>query len=60
MPLEKGSSDETRSRNIAEMERSGHPAKQAIAAAYHQQRKAKGKHKKHRRKARHHKRTRRR
>jgi hypothetical protein len=40
MPLEKGSSDKTRSRNIAEMRRSGYPAKQAIAAAYSQQRKS--------------------
>jgi len=41
MPLEKGSSNETRSRNIAEMRRSGYPAKQAAAAAYNQQRKSK-------------------
>ena len=60
MPLEKSASDEARSHNIAEMERSGHPAKQAIAAAYANQRKAKGKHKKHHRKVRKHKRSRRR
>lgn len=43
MPLSKGSSDKTRSKNIAEMRRAGHPAKQAIAAAYANQRKAKRK-----------------
>ena len=48
MPLHKGSSNETRSSNIAEMIRSGHPRDQAAAAAYAQQRKSKGKHKKHR------------
>lgn len=40
MPLKEGSSDETRSENIAEMIRSGHPADQAAAAAYRQQREA--------------------
>ncbi len=35
MPLAKGSSPETISRNIAEMIRAGHPRNQAIAAAYH-------------------------
>jgi hypothetical protein len=34
MPLEQGSSRETISRNIAEMVKSGHPQKQAIAAAF--------------------------
>jgi hypothetical protein len=45
MPLETGSSNATRSRNIAEMIRAGHPPAQAKAAAYRQQRKAR----KHRR-----------
>lgn len=33
MPLEKGTSEKVVGHNIAEMEASGHPAKQAIAAA---------------------------
>jgi len=33
MPLEKGSSSETVSKNISEMVESGHPQKQAVAAA---------------------------
>jgi len=41
MPLERGSSDATRSRNIAEMVRSGYSRAQAAAAAYRQQRKSK-------------------
>lgn len=40
MPLIKSSSDAARSENIAEMIRSGHPAKQAEAAAYANQREA--------------------
>ncbi len=40
MPLKKGSSDATRSENIAEMRRSGYPRDQAVAAAYSQQRKS--------------------
>jgi len=40
MPLIKSSSDAARSQNIAEMVKSGHPQKQAIAAAYHNQREA--------------------
>jgi hypothetical protein len=42
MPLKKGKSDATRSANIREMVKAGHPVKQAAAAAYQQQRKAKG------------------
>jgi hypothetical protein len=38
MPLAKGSSEEMIGKNIAEMEKSGHPRKQAIAAALHQAR----------------------
>ena len=34
MPLEHGSSREVMSRNISEMVKSGHPQKQAVAAAY--------------------------
>ena len=33
MPLEKGSSQEVISKNISEMRKSGHPEKQAVAAA---------------------------
>jgi hypothetical protein len=51
MPLESGTSDKTRSRNIAEMVRSGYPVKQAAAAAYSQQRKSARKHKRSKRKS---------
>ncbi len=44
MPLIKSSSDKARSENIAEMIRSGHPPKQAMAAAYANQREAKRTH----------------
>ena len=40
MPLKKGTSRETISKNIKEMEASGHPAKQAIAASLNQARKS--------------------
>ncbi len=40
MPLIQSSSDEARSKNIAEMIHSGHEPKQAEAAAYHNQREA--------------------
>ena len=43
MPLAQGASDKTRSKNIAEMRRAGYPARQAAAAAYSNQRKAKRK-----------------
>lgn len=42
MPLEKGSSETTISRNIAEMRKSGHPEAQAVAAAEREADKAKG------------------
>lgn len=38
MPLLKGKSSAVRAQNIAEMMKAGHPEKQAIAAAYRQQR----------------------
>lgn len=47
MPLEKGKSDATRSRNIEEMVRSGYPREQAAAAAYSNQRKSKRRKKRH-------------
>lgn len=43
MPLKKGSSNATRSANIAKEIRAGKPAKQAEAIAYSVQRKAKAK-----------------
>lgn len=41
MPLKKGSSKKTRQENIREMIESGHPARQAVAAAYAEQRRSK-------------------
>ena len=38
MPLKKGSSKKTRQENIKEMIASGHDPKQAVAAAYREQR----------------------
>lgn len=40
MPLIKSGSDKARQENIREMIGSGHPVKQAVAAAYHNQREA--------------------
>lgn len=40
MPLIHSSSNKARSENIKEMIASGHPVKQAVAAAYHNQREA--------------------
>ena len=38
MPLKKGKSRKTFEENVSEMVRAGHPQKQALAAAYRQQR----------------------
>jgi len=46
MPLKKGTSNTTRSANIREMVKAGHPVKQAAAAAYRQQRQSKASRKK--------------
>lgn len=43
MPLKKGSSEKTRSLNIAKEVRAGKPVKQAVAIGYAVQRKAKSK-----------------
>lgn len=40
MPLIKSVSDKARQENIREMIDAGHPVKQAVAAAYHNQREA--------------------
>jgi hypothetical protein len=45
MPLRRGSSRKIVSENIREMVRSGHPQKQAVAAALRQSRAGKGKRK---------------
>jgi hypothetical protein len=43
MPLRAGRSADTRNKNIREMINSGHPPKQAVAAAYRKQRESKPK-----------------
>lgn len=43
MPLKKSSSKKARQSNIDEMIKAGHPPKQAVAAAYDNQRRAKKK-----------------
>lgn len=43
MPLEKGKSKKTISKNIAELKRSGRPTKQSVAIAYSKARKSKSK-----------------
>ncbi len=40
MPLKKGASKKTFQKNVKEMIHSGHPQKQAVAAAYAQKRKS--------------------
>jgi hypothetical protein len=43
LPLKKGKSKGTRQENIQEMIDAGHPPKEAVAAAYRQQREAQAK-----------------
>jgi hypothetical protein len=43
MPLKKSASKEAFKANVREMVKSGHPVKQAVAAAYSTQREARGK-----------------
>lgn len=47
MPLEKSASNAVREKNIREMIDAGHPAKQAVAAAYRNQREAQSSHHDH-------------
>lgn len=47
MPLKKGTSKDMFSQNVREMMRSGHPQKQAVAAAYAMQRKSRKRKRKH-------------
>lgn len=49
MPLHKGSSRAVISSNISEMERSGHPHDQSVAAALNNARKGKKRNKRHKR-----------
>lgn len=51
MPLKKGKSKATISRNIREMVHSGYPQKQAVAAALSTASRSRGKHSKMRRKS---------
>jgi len=48
MPLTKGKSKKTRQKNIREMIDAGHPPKQAVAAAYREQRQSTKRKRKHR------------
>lgn len=45
MPLKKGKSKQVRQHNIQEMIAAGHPPKQAVAAAYRQQKDSRREHK---------------
>lgn len=47
MPLKKGTSRKTFESNVREMMHAGHPQKQALAAAYSQQRRSRTRKRKH-------------